>query len=177
MFIIVPDPPIFIPAVKEWKGIWKGAPMDQVCKLANLYTASLRGIYLIEQYCHWTTRGLSFYGDHLLFERLYKQAADDADAAAERFIGLFGEDAMDYPLQHEFISKLLAKYSDHAMEKLIIALTIEKDFLAFAEQMYNEFDKENVLTLGLEDMIPEHSSNRETAVYLLQQALEKQGKE
>ncbi len=149
--------------------------MERIYKLANLYSASLRAIYLIHQFSHWTTKGLGFYGDHLLFERLYKSAADNADLAAEKFIGLFGEDAMDYALQQEYIAKMLTKYQDHAMEKLMLGLSVEKDFLAFSEQVYAEMEKEGSLSLGLDDMLMSIASDREGACYLLQQALDKQG--
>ena len=46
--------------------------MERIERLANLYTATLRAIYHVETFCHWTTKGLGFYGNHLLFERLYK---------------------------------------------------------------------------------------------------------
>jgi DNA-binding ferritin-like protein len=150
--------------------------MSRVAQLTNLYVATLRSIYLIEQQAHWQTKGLGFYGDHLLFERIYKVAAEDADAAAERFIGLFGADSVDAKAQAEYIGKVLAKYSNKE-EQLEIALAIEKDFISFGDQFYSELDKAEVLTLGLEDLLPHISGNRETAVYLLQQALDKSASE
>jgi DNA-binding ferritin-like protein len=148
--------------------------MERVEKLANLYVASLRAIYLVETHCHWRVRGLGFFGTHLLFERLYKQSAEDSDAAAEKFIGLFGDNALDFKTQQEYITKLLIKYQDDAMEELQLALNIERDFVAFAKQTYDELDKADVLTLGLDDLIMSQSSNAEGRIYLLQQALERE---
>lgn len=148
--------------------------MTKTEQLANLFVASLRAIYLVETFCHWTTKGLGFYGNHLLFERLYKQAAEDADLAAEKFIGLFGENAMDYKTQCAHLGKLMTKYQDREMEKLELALAIEKDFVAFAKQAYDAFDKDDVLTLGLDDTIMTIASNREGAMYLLQQAIDEE---
>jgi DNA-binding ferritin-like protein len=148
--------------------------MEPDIKLTNLYVASLRAIYLIEQFAHWGTRGVSFYSDHLMFERLYQQAAKDADLAAEKFIGLFGEDAVDFKAQQEYLNKLLIKYEDHAMEKLRLALTIEKDFVGFSKQVYDTFDKDGTLSLGLDDMFCQIASNHEGSIYLLQQALDEE---
>ena len=145
--------------------------MDRVSKIANLYIATLRAIYLTGQFSHWTTRGLGAYGEHLLFERLYGNAQKDADLAAEKFIGLLGEDACDYELQAKYIHDLQAKYADHAMEKLELSLAIVKDFLAFSDQVYAEMEKEGVLSLGLDDCIMGIASNQEEACYLLQQSL------
>ena len=149
--------------------------MERVEKLANLYVATLRSIYLVLQFDHWTTKGLGFYGNHLLFERLYKQSAEDADLAAEKFIGIFGENAVDYKMQQELISKVLGKYADRAMEKLQQALAVEKDFVAFSKQVYDELDKDGSLTLGIDDMLMAIASNHEGSIYLLQQAIDNEG--
>ena len=145
--------------------------MERVEKLANLFIATLRAIYLVHQFSHWTTKGLGAYGSHLLFERLYKSAAEDSDLMAEHFIGIIGEDAMDFKSQQEYLSKILAKYQDHAMEKLQLGLAIERDFVSFAKQAYTELDKTDVLTLGLDNDIQQVSSNAEGRIYLLQQAI------
>lgn len=147
--------------------------MEKVFKIANLYVATLRQIYLVHQYSHWTTRGDPFYGDHQLFERLYKSAADDADMAAEKMIGLFGPDGVDYNMQRDFMSKLAAKYESLKDEPAGLSLKIEKDFLAYSDEAYKLFDEEGVLSLGLDDMIMSIASNRETSVYLLKQKLTK----
>ena len=145
--------------------------MEKVAKLTNLYVATLRAIYLLEQTGHWRTRGISFYGKHLLFERIYQAAAKDADIAAERFIGVFGEECVDYSAQCEYINKLLTKYSSVSDCPLEISLAIEEDFLAFSQQVYDALEKEGILTLGLDDMIMSLCASSEDRCYLLQQAL------
>lgn len=145
--------------------------MEKVSEIANLYVATLRGLYLFHQHCHWTTAGLGFYGDHLLFERLYKSAQENADLAAEKFIGLFGKSGIDYSLQAKYLNKLLLKYSDIDHQKPAkLALAFEKDFLAFSDQTYQDFEKADVMTMGLDDMIMAIASKREEACYLLQQS-------
>ena len=47
-----------------------------------------RFLYLAYQNLHWLSRGDSFYGDHLLFQRLYEKLGDESDQIAERAIGL-----------------------------------------------------------------------------------------
>jgi DNA-binding ferritin-like protein len=159
-------------------GIVSHRSMERAEKLANLFTATLRAIYLVHQFSHWTTKGLGAYGNHLLFERLYKSAGEDADLIAEHFIGILGENTMDFKSQQEYLSQILAKYQDHAMEKLQLGLAIERDFVAFAKQAYVEFDKsEGILTLGLDNDIQQVSSNAESRIYLLQQALDEEPNE
>lgn len=147
--------------------------MEKVWKIANLYIATLRAIYLIEQHAHWTTKGVGFYGDHLLFQRLYESATANADLAAEKFIGTMGEEALDYDTQCDLISKLVAKYADLKDEPVKQALTAEKDFLAFAEKAFKALEQEDAMTLGIDDAFTAISDKREGACYLLQQTLGK----
>lgn len=145
--------------------------MDKCSKTAALYIASLKAISLIHQHSHWTTKGKPFYGDHLLFERLYKSALEDLDLAAEKFIGLFGDEVLDYQLQADLLNKVLLKYKGLEGSPMEMSLTIEKDFLKFSQDAYNCFEDEDKLSLGLDDMVMAIASNREGAVYLLQQPL------
>jgi DNA-binding ferritin-like protein len=146
--------------------------MDQSCKIAALYIATLKTIALIHQQNHWTTKGDSFYGDHLLFERIYNSALENLDLAAEKFMGLLGPDCLDYTLQAELLHKVLLKYKGLEGEPLSMSLSIEKDFLKLSQQAYDSFkEDEGKLTLGLDDMLMAIASKREEAVYLLQQPL------
>lgn len=145
--------------------------MEKCDKTAALYVASLKAISLIHQHSHWTTRGKAFYGDHLLFERLYKSVLENLDLAAEKFIGLFGDACLDYQLQADLLNKILLKYKNLEGKPMEMSLAIEKDFLKFSKDAYNCFEDEGRMTLGLDDMIMAIASDREGAVYLLQQAL------
>lgn len=145
--------------------------MEKVWKIANLYVATLRAIYLIEQQCHWTTKGATFYGDHLLFERIYEGTQKNADLAAEKFIGCFGNEAVDYQSQCDLIHKIVAKYANLHDKPIEQALAIEKDFLTMAEKVFKELETADEMDLGIDDMMTEISSTRQEAVYLLGQVL------
>lgn len=146
--------------------------MDQTVKIAALYVASLKAIALIHQHNHWTTKGEMFYGEHLLFERLYDSTLENLDTAAEKFIGIFGDETLNYELQAELLNKVLLKYSNLEGSPIEMSLAIEKDFLKFSKDAYDFFKKNNVLSLGLDDMIMEIASIREESVYLLKQTLQ-----
>lgn len=145
--------------------------MDKCCKMAALFVASLKGMSLIHQHNHWTTKGESFYGDHLLFKRLYDSANEDLDAAAEKFIGVFGEECLDYKLQSELLNKVLNKYNQLEGSPLEMSLAIEEEFVALCNHAYDCFETEDRMTLGLDDMIMSTANKREESVYLLKQAL------
>lgn len=143
--------------------------MEKIWKIANLFVATLRTIYLVHQYSHWTTKGPGFYGDHNMFERLYQSAQKDADLAAEKFIGLFGEAGVDFDTQTKLMAQVMDRYSNLSGDPVQISLAIEKEFLELANDAYEFFEKEGALTPGLDDMIMSIASNREEACYLLQQ--------
>jgi DNA-binding ferritin-like protein len=144
--------------------------MDKCNKVAALYIASLKAIALIHQHNHWTTRGVAFYVDHLLFERLYNSTLKDVDLAAEKFIALFGDTVLDYDLQTELLNKVLSKYSKLEGSTVAMSLAVERDFIKFSKEAYDCFEAEGKLSLGLDDMVMAIASQREDSVYLLQQA-------
>ena len=145
--------------------------MEKSHKVAALYIASLKALSLVHVHNHWTTRGASFYGDHLLFERLYKNILEDLDLAAEKFMGLFGDECLNYDLQTELLSKVLSKYKNLEGSPLEMSLSALKDCIKLCRDAYNCFEEEGKLTLGLDDMLMSIASNLEEGVYLLQQAL------
>ena len=148
--------------------------MDKCHKVAGLYVATLKALALIHQHNHWTTKGEAFYGDHLLFERLYKSTLENLDLAAEKFIGLLGDPCLDYDMQADLLHKVLLKYNNLEGSPVQMSLEAEKDFIKFSQVAYNTFEDEGELTLGLDDMIMSISSDREGAVYLLQQILDQE---
>ena len=142
--------------------------MEKCHAVAALYVSTIRAIYLVHQSSHWLSKGPTFYGDHLLFERLYKGAADDVDAAAEKMIGVFGEDCLNYTMINDLTNKVLIRYSneDNLFNR---SLKIEVDFLKFSKEVYECFDKEGKLTLGLDDFLMATASKHEESIYLLKQ--------
>jgi hypothetical protein len=107
----------------------------------------------------------------LLFERLYKATLENLDLAAEKFMGLFGDECLNYDLQIDLLSKVLSKYKNLEGSPLELSLAAVKDCIKLSEDAYKCFEDEGKLTLGLDDMVMSISSNLEEGVYLLQQAL------
>lgn len=147
--------------------------MEKCCKVAALYLATLKAIYIIHQQNHWLTAGKDFYGNHLLFQRLYESAQESTDLAAEKFLGLFGEDSLNFSLQAELLNKILTRFKGMAENKAHMSLAIEKDFLKLSEGAYKAFEEQDAMTQGLDDMILSIASKREESIYLLQQSLKK----
>lgn len=143
--------------------------MERLEELYCLYISHLQSIGIIHRAAHWAYKGKTFYGAHLLFDRLYEAAFKDADLAAEKAVGLFGTDCVDLQLQAQTLCKLLEKATE---ENLIErSLAAEKRFLGYSKRFYEVLKSAGKMTLGLDDMIMSIASKREEAVYLLQQSL------
>ena len=137
-------------------------------KAAAMYIAMLKAMTIIHQHGHWTAKGKQFYGEHLLFERIYKSAQENLDSAVEKFIGLLGVNVLQFTQQTELLNKVLSEFDDeNSVER---SLKAEKEFIKFSKDIYKIFEENESLTLGLDDMIMSISSDREEACYLLQQS-------
>jgi len=143
--------------------------MNSIPELCGYYIALLRTAYLIHQGSHWGTSGSNFYGNHLLFQRLYESAGKDADGAAEKMIGLFGDETLNLSMQAQFIGKMMAKYSGST--PLDNSLAVEKAILSVSDKLYKDLESEEKLTLGLDNFMQGVSDKREEAVYLLKQVM------
>lgn len=118
--------------------------------------AQHRFLYLVYQNLPWLSRGSDFYGDHLLFERLYKKLIDEVDQIAERSVGLVGDQCVDLTLLGPQLDALTAGVSlETAIETEQTLATV----LQAAEQMTD--------TLGAKDLFASLASSREEDLYLL----------
>ena len=57
--------------------------------------ADLRASHHLYWTLHWQAKGQPFYGDHLLFERLYQAKIEQIDGLAEIIAGHYGSDKLD----------------------------------------------------------------------------------
>jgi DNA-binding ferritin-like protein len=138
-------------------------------KLFCVYIAFLRTLYIVHQNNHWTCQGNDFYGNHLLFEKIYKTAQENADMAAEKFVGLYGSNSLLLTEQAKYLNSILTEFS--VGDDLIdLSLKLEKAFQEISKKLYKELESSNQLTLGVDDMIMSIANTREEAIYLLKQA-------
>jgi DNA-binding ferritin-like protein len=118
--------------------------------------AGHRFLSLVYQNLHWLSKGSEFYGDHLLYERLYKKLVEEVDQIAERAIGLVGDQTVD--LSHiipnfEIVSAGLTMGSAIETEQALAVI------LQAAEQAAD--------SLGAKDLLATLASSREEDLYLL----------
>jgi hypothetical protein len=136
------------------------------------FVLAIRDIY---QSFHWGTTGSDFYEDHLLFERLYGELAEQADEVAEKFVGLSDSEVacpvMLSRTRCDIYDNLMEDFSiSHGGNTLVLrAIFVEQAFLKISEALYDKLEESGNLTLGLDDMLASIYSKHEDNIYLLKQ--------
>jgi len=133
--------------------------------------ALLRAQYWSYQNSHWKVKGKTFYGDHLMFQRLYESVQTQTDTLAEKMVGIFGNDALD---DEDLLGMFLYwnERWDSAVDCLHKrGLLSEDDIQNVIEDTYESLKESGDLTLGLDDFLMAMASEHETNTYLLRQIL------
>ena len=81
---------------------WGNTPYPQL----SVALVHLKFLASVHQNHHWVTKGDPFYGDHLLFQRVYEATAEDIDTMAEKAIGLGSTTNVDLVLVTSQLMKL-----------------------------------------------------------------------
>jgi len=147
---------------------WANIPYAQL----SVVLVYLRFLALVHQTHHWTAKGDPYYGDHLLFERLYNETEAEIDGVAEKSIGLGNEQNVDINLQASQLNELVT--SLHAGQALPEeselakrSLEAERSFIKVVSAMLASLKQTNAMTDGVENMLQGIVDAHESHVYLL----------
>ena len=124
--------------------------------------AVLRGQTWLYHTLHWQSMGPNFYGQHLLFERLYTALPDQYDGLAEKSVALFGPAAVEPVAAILSAAGHLSKWTG---DPLAAGLASEADLTAAIGLALEQAEADPGLTNFLQGLADEHQTN----VYLLQQ--------
>jgi DNA-binding ferritin-like protein len=130
----------------------------------------LRASYLSYQTSHWQVIGGSFYGNHLLFARLYESVQAQVDGLAEKLVGYLGREVVSLDHQIKHIAAYTMRWSQIDCHHKR-GLQSEADLQAALKRAYDGIKQINAMTLGLDDWIMATANAHEENEYLLQQAL------
>lgn len=135
--------------------------------------AILRAAATLHQTHHWQTRGSSFYGDHLLFERLYNDSLGFIDQIAERAVGSGSRDLVCPKIQMNQVARLVEIWSPDsepdALGMAIRSLEAEKWIISFVRFASSELNSKGRLSDGTENLLQGIADKHEEFLYLLQQ--------
>lgn len=153
---------------------WGGTPYPQL----SVVLVHLKYLAALHQNHHWTSMGDPYYGDHLLFERLYGDLSEEIDSIAEKSIGLGCTANVDLQLLHSQLLKLIAgtgsatmipQSSDLAKKSLMA----EMNFLSVMKHICDSLRETGLMTHGLDNLLAGIEDKHEGHVYLLKQRISK----
>jgi DNA-binding ferritin-like protein len=148
----------------DWAGL-------EWCELSVLLSAT-QALSQLHQSHHWQANGDTFYGDHLLFERLYSDTSAEIDKIAEKLVGLATPEmvnALAISTQSNLIMKQL--FNSNELESFKASLEAEKLYISMIQAISLSLDSQNKLTYGLDNMLSDMSDKHEEHVYLLNQRM------
>lgn len=134
--------------------------------------AVLRANVIFLQYAHWVTKSDTYYGDHILYERLYDESNEELDDFAEKIIPFAGEDSVDPIVVIQKTHQVLSDYSEATKDKEAlskIALNMEQRVLQGLEEVYKSLEDSDELTMGFDDLLQAMHNLHESHIYLLGQ--------
>lgn len=135
----------------------------------------LKAAAMIHQAAHWQTRGVAFFGDHLLFERLYNDSLPGIDALAERAVGLGERKLVDPWIQAKHLERCIAncyagRKIDEGPEGLVeISQHIEYHVLEGIRLTRQVLEEAGLLTDGTDNLLQGIADKHEEFTYLLKQ--------
>lgn len=128
--------------------------------------ATLRALSCYYQTAHWVSKGSQYYGDHLLFQRLYEAASGDIDGVGEKAMGITQDDvAVDLKTNIEMVSKILNNMDYEPDSYFESAAKLERALI----KLCCEAAKDDSNSEGVKNMFAGLADKHEGHVYLLQQ--------
>jgi len=130
--------------------------------------ALLRAQVVIYQDAHWEVSGPQFYGDHLMFERLYQGVLGQIDTLAEKMVVMYGSEAVQATAVSRLTTWWVERWSkvDGLHNR---GLQSEVDFEQIADTAYAQLEEADELSMGMDDFLMAMVNSHETNLYLLQQ--------
>lgn len=137
---------------------------DMLMEVLSLLKAQYQNYFT----SHWQTKGENYYGNHLLFQRLYESMQGEIDSLGEKLVAFFDGDAVDMSVINKRKQFWLDRWNKN---KDIVGRCIdsEHDTHKMLDEVYNILKDRNDMSLGLDDYIMATANTHETNLYLLQQ--------
>lgn len=138
-------------------------------KLLQDVLSILQAQYWNYNNAHWVTKGNDYYGNHLLFQRLYEGLTEEFDTIAEKMVAFYGEDAVDTNV----LMKKASEWVDQWQKKKSLldrCIASEEDLQKLFQDVYDALKEKDEITLGLDDFLMATANAHETNLYLLKQA-------
>lgn len=149
---------------------------DECVELLQRLLSLLRAQYWLYQNLHWEAQGNAFYGNHLLFQRIYEGDDEgggiqgEVDALAEKMVGAYGNESV-CPITLIKMAHGWITLWDRVKDPFCQALYSEQCAHVCTKKVYDRLKELNALSLGMDDFLMSLDSAHETNEYLLRQVL------
>jgi len=185
------DDDLFGKVVKSGQVMTKVSQNETIFKLAHKDFSSMpfselsvllswcKALSITHQTSHWIASGDPYYGDHLLFERLYGQANGEIDKLAEKAIGLSSAALVDLIKIEKNTYRILTLInaerpgipdSNDLVQK---SFEFEESFLDAIKLALSSLQMNGNTTPGIQNLLEQMYDDHEGSVYLLKQRLSK----
>ncbi len=134
----------------------------------------LKALYDAYYSAHWRSYGDPYYGDHLMYQRLYGDLVDEIDSIAERALGITGNDAIVEPTTLLSTEMSCLKALVMPGEFAGSMLEAEKRFLQRLKTMLDTLRAGALLSDGTENLIQGIADKHEEHVYILSRRIRRQ---
>ena len=154
---------------------WGNIPYSQL----SVVLVHLKFLSELHQHHHWTCMGDPFYGDHLLFSKLYDSVNEEVDPVAEKAIGLGSTSNVNMQLMHSQVLKLISSVGSgmtipQSTDLAKRSLIAEMNFLKVIDHAMSSLDECGMLSNGIDNLLQGIADKHEGHVYLLKQRCSKQ---
>ena len=157
----------FAQLVNEWQGL----PYSELAVLL----AWTKALATIHQTHHWEASGDPFYGDHLLYERLYNGVSAEVDTVAEKAVGMSTAGLVcPYKQTEQMIKILKVAYFERpgipqSSDLADRSLHVEYCFQKVLKCVTASLEARGELTPGVDNMLADIADKHEQHCYLLKQ--------
>jgi len=131
--------------------------------------AQLRGLHWSHWNTHWKVKGNAYYGDHLLFDRMYTSVAEEIDTLGEKIVSFYGPEAITDEGTLAETQRFLSLYP--GLDLHLRAYNLEVHLQRSLKKAYDGIKASGDMTLGIDDFLMALANSHETNIYLLRQRL------
>lgn len=137
------------------------------------FLAATEALQMLEHSHHWQTKGENFYGDHLLYQRLYEQILGEIDLIGEKLIGLSQKTSLTNYFKRIKAMEIFLKSVTHKNEPyVVVSHDAELAYVRMGGELMDSMEKAGLLTRGLEQMLGNILDKHEEHIYLLDQRVQ-----
>ena len=134
------------------------------------FLAATEALQMIAHSHHWQTKGENFYGDHLLYQRLYEAILPEIDLIGEKLIGVSQDVSLTNYFKRVKAMEMFLKAVTHSDQPyIVVSHDAELTYVRMGGELMDQLEQDGLLTRGLEQMLGNVLDKHEEHIYLLDQ--------